>query len=257
MKNAWLFIALILFAACSRKAAVSASGGSGGSGSGKNNLLVTKETNVAKSHGRADKIEFDGSNNVFDLVQKNAAFFDGREIVIIVQGNNNIIKLYNTNLVDMSAPGMDTLLLVGDHTKYVMDVRNKIVLKDKHLKADTIQMQQKSFSATDFSTDFKSTDMRIKMLTDRLSTNDPEAFYDLANLYQYEVNTKEGTLKAIEYYEYAATYNHLEAIRKLGDIFANGTFDLSKNLKKAQYFFTLGANLGDSYSKERLAELQK
>ncbi len=257
MKRGWLIIAPLVLLGCTRKTTTTVASGPKASGSGKNNLIVAKETNVFKSKESGDKIEFKGSNNVFDLVQKNAAYFDGREVVIIVQGNNNIIKLYNKNLVDMTAPGMDTLLLIGDHTKYIMDVNNRIVLKNYNLKADTIMMQSKSFSPADFSSAFKEPDYHINSLTARLNTNDPEAFFELAKLYQYEVDNKEAILKAIELYEYAATQNHIESIRKLGDIFLNGTFDLSRNPKKAQYFFTLGANLGDSYSKERLEEIRR
>ena len=255
MKNIWLLFAFLCITGCSQKANTSIATNSKIADPSKNNVIAAKETNVFKSKGGNDKIEFKGSNNIFDLIQKNAAYFDGREMVVIVQGNNNIIKLYNTNLVDMSAPGMDTLLLIGDHVKYIMDVNNKVVLKKKSLKADTIEMQQKQFSTLDFSNDFSKTDYRIKSLTDQLNTNNPEAFYELAKLYQYEVDNKQAILKAIELYEYAAAQNHVDAIQKLGDLFANGTFDLTKNLKKAQYFFTLGANLDDSYSKERLAEL--
>ena len=255
MNIKWLLLVSGILAGCSQKTTPSATKVSNEVESGKNNLIVTKETNVLKK-GTGDKIIFEGSNNIFDLVQENASYFDGREVVVIVQGNNNIIKLYNQNIVDKSSSGVDTLLLIGGHTKYVMDVNNSVVLKRPGMKADTILMQPKSFTPADFSQDFNETDYRIKSLTERLATNEPEAFYELAKLYQYEVADKQASLKAIELYEYAAANNHLEAIRNLGDIFANGTFDLKPNIPKAQYYFTLGANLNDLYSKERLDELR-
>src|SRR5688572_5865572 len=226
LKNLTTFLIItFLLGSCSHKTTTSVTGNDKASETSKNNLVVTKETNVLKK-GTGDKIEFNGSNNLFDLIQKNAAFFDGKEMVIIVQGNNNIIKLYNRNLVDMSAPGMDTLLLIGNHTKYVMDVNNKIALKDKSITADTVVMKQKQLTSADFNKDFSETDNRIKYLTSQLATNDPEAFYELAKHYHYEIDNKQADLKAVELYEYAAAQNHIESIQKLGVIFANGTFNL-------------------------------
>ena len=227
------------------------SGNKGNSGSGTLNF----------GSGGNDEIIFKGNNNLFEIISKNAAFFDQHHEVIIIEGDNNIIKLYNVNLVDMRGPGSDTLMLVGNNQKYVMDVSNSVVLKKQPSKTQTIRMETEPVSASSFTSDFdksKALQLMLENYREGLAAGDPDTYFRLAKVYHFglDEDIEPSITKAIDLYQYAAVKNHLESICKLGEIYANESLFIKTDKVKAIYYFTLGANLDDEYSKERLQELR-
>ena len=207
--------------------------------------------------GGGAEISFEGSNNLLEMISENAGYFDASHKVIIVKGNNNIIRLYHVSLVDMNAPGADTLILVGNQQKYVMDLNNSVPLKKQPSKTETINMETSPIPASTFSSDFSKTERMQNMLAnyqEGLAAGDPETYLRLAKIYHFglDEDLEPSLPKAIDLYEFAAVKNNLEAIRALGEIFANEQPDKLK----AIYFFTLGDNLDDDYSKDRLQDLR-
>src|SRR5688572_27085279 len=156
MKPFYLITAVacsLLFSACSATKQTSTAAKTS---SGKNNVVSASQTKTVSSNGTGgnDEIIFKGNNNLFEIISKNAAFFDQHHEVIIIEGDQNIIRLYNVNLVDMRGPGSDTLMLVGNQQKYVMDVSNTLVLKKKPTKTQTIRMETEPVPVSTFMADF-------------------------------------------------------------------------------------------------------
>ena len=223
---------------------------------GRNNVVTTQRDGVIDLNG-SGSLKITGSNNLIDIISENSAYFSNRDVVVVVQGDNNIITLYNRNVIDLSAPGMDKLVFMGDNEKFALSTQNNIILKKQKLHVDTVTVNPEPVSASSYQPDLEYTAEELKALEAGLNAGDPETYFELAKTYQFEIDKPEAILKAIELYEFAAAKNHILAIRNLGDIYANGSFDLKPNLQKALYFFTLGANQQDEYSQQRLEELRK
>jgi Sel1 repeat len=252
MKNIACVLAIIFLAGCvAHKKSKSVS-----KSDDKNNVLSVTKSGIVKTSG-GDKVIFDGSNNLFELIQHNAIYFDKSHDVIIVKGDGCIIKLYNINIVDMRDKGTDTLVLVGNKVKYVMVVKDEIALKKPINKPDTVEMKYKVFEAKKYEKDFDDNESKwnvTKELFVKIKNNDAHAYYELADVYNYGIEgVPVSTDKAVDLYEYGAVRNDIQSIRRLGDIWFNGTFDKSPDKIKGRYYYKLGAQLGDSYCLEMLA----
>lgn len=218
---------------------------------GKNNVI--KETKIGKvtENGGQDKIIIEGTNNIFDVIKNNASYFDNLKDVIIIKGNGNIIKLYNTNIVDMRKQGNDTIVFEGNNARYVMSLSDNIVTERGGNHIDTVQMIDKPFDVEKLKKDFPIGNEKagsIGDLINRIQKGDWEAFYELGDIYLFGLGRNEiSSQKAIELYEYGVIKKEIKSIRKLGDIWFNGTDDIEKDRIKAKYFYSLGAQLGDKY----------
>jgi TPR repeat protein len=94
---------------------------------------------------------------------------------------------------------------------------------------------------------------KLVRLIIRIKKGDWEAFYDLGDIYLFGLGRNEiSSQKAIELYEYGVIKKDIKSIRKLGDIWFNGTDDIEKDRIKAKYFYSLGVQLGDKYCKDML-----
>lgn len=224
----------------------------------KNNVISVTDLGGVKRSGKGDEIIFEGSNNIFELIQKNSSYFDKSHDVIIIKGNGNIIKLYNTNIVDMRGDGGDTLILVGDKVKYVFSVTDKVILKKSNFKVDSVTMKSKLFESKEFESDFRNNESKMNLansLFQRIKTGDASAYFELAEVYNYGIdNTPISTDKAIDLYEYGVVQNEIQSIRRLGDIWFNGTFDKKADKVKSRYYYKLGTLLGDEYCREMLSK---
>lgn len=219
------------------------------------------EVSQISGSGGNDKVIFRGSHNLYKVISKNAAYFDKHHDVIIIEGDNNIIRLYNVNLVDMRGAGADTLILVGNKQKYVLDVSNTLALKKQPSQTSTILMQTEPYPVATLSSDFDNSEPMKNLLDnyrEGLAVGDPDTYFRLAKMYHFglDEDLEPSIKKAVDLYEYAAVKNHLEAIRSLGDIYANESLDFKPDKVKAIYYFTIGASLDDDYSKQRLQELR-
>ena len=103
--------------------------------------------------------------------------------MIIIKGNNTIIRLINENVLDISNGKSDTLVIVGNNQKYVVDIKNPVSLNGKKLKVDTVQIEEPH--------------------SDLYDLNDP-SLYDIAESYLFGTGRDQSTMKAIELYEFAA-----------------------------------------------------
>lgn len=79
------------------------------------------------------------------------------------------------------------------------------------------------------------------------TTNEPQYYYQLGEMYNYGIGTKILPNKAIELYKFAAAKNHLLSIRRLGDLYNFGKFSLKPNAQLARYYYARGKQLGDMY----------
>lgn len=224
----------------------------------KNNVVSVTDLGGVKKSGVGHEIIFEGSNNIFEMIQKNSSYFDKSHDVVIIKGNGNIIKLYNSNIVDMKGDGGDTLILVGDKVKYVYSVTDKIILKKSNFKVDSVTMKSKLFESKEFESDFRNNESKMNLansLFERIKTGDASAYYELAEVYNYGIdNTPISTDKAIDLYEYGVVQNEIQSIRRLGDIWFNGTFDKKADKVKSRYYYKLGSLLGDEYCSEMLSK---
>jgi hypothetical protein len=189
-----------------------------------NNVAVAKSTN-SESINSDTEIKFVGSNNLFELISKNSFYFNQAHDVIIIKGNNTIIRLINENVADISDGKSDTLVIVGNNQKYVIDVRNSISLGSKKIKIDTVQLQN---------------------IPSEYESTDPASLYENAESYLFGVGKDQSTKKAIELYEFAATKNHVPSLQKLGYIFT-GKFGAERNRAKSLYYYKKGSALDDDY----------
>lgn len=231
-----------------------------------NNMIRVTSTNTVSNSAAHDEIIFEGKNNLFELVQKNSSYFDATHDVIIIKGDNTIIKLLNINIVDLRSVNTDTLVIVGDHQKYVMDVRNSIAITKDHVKTDVIHLKESSFDTSPFSQENIESELPVKIeyfdslvsakyaytyFVNGLKTEEPKYYYQLAEMYLYGLGVAESTAKAIELYEYAAAKDHILSQIKLGDIFT-GRFSVKTDKNKSLYFYRRCQALGETYCDEQV-----
>lgn len=222
-----------------------------------NAISVTGSSSAASAPEKEDEIIFEGSNNLFELVEMQAAYFDDARDVIIIRGNGNIIRLYNTAVLDLNSNRPDTLVLVGNKVKYLMCMAGEPKFKKSPQSIDTVQMQPEPLVAEAFLRDLEedqSYTYTIKGLLERIAAGEDEAYFELAEMYKYGIEgTPISTEKAIELYEWGAVRGDKMSIRRLGDLWTNGTFDKAADKTKGRYYYQLGAQLGDGYCREMLA----
>lgn len=222
-----------------------------------NNLVsVSGAGNIAA--GGKDKIIFEGSNNLFELVQNTPAYFDGSREVIVIKGNGNIIRFYHISLLDLNDSGSGKLVLLGDGVKYLMCIGPEPLLKRAPGTVDTVQMENTPFMPATYLADFQSEEsasLLIEGLLERIKKGEGEAYYELAEMYNYGLeNTPVSSEKAISLYEYGALRGDILSIRRLGDLWFNGSFDITANKAKGQFYYRMGAQLGDRYCQEMLTK---
>ena len=264
------FIAILL--ACKSSSTVSSSGQNNDNieTSKDNNVIAVSSTNTISNSNSGDEIIFEGKNNLFELVQENSSYFDETHDVIIIKGDNSIIKLLNINIVDLRSVSTDTLVIVGNNQKYVMDVRNSIATKKDIIETDVIHLKQSTFDTSPYSQENIESDIPVKIeyfdslvsakyaytyFSSRLKTEEPKYYYQLAEMYLYGLGVDESTAKAIELYEYAAAKDHMLSLIKLGDIFT-GRFSVKPDKNKSLYFYKRGQALGDSYCDDRVKSMK-
>ncbi|MCC2546596.1 sel1 repeat family protein [Hymenobacter sp. BT175] len=262
-------VVLSLLSACAASRTTAPAGkGSSANAPGDNNVIAHSSENVYSGVGGGKTI-FEGSGNLFEVVQQNAAYFDQPHDVVIIKGSNNLIRAYNINLVTLGGKGADTLVIVGNNVKYVVDVSNSLRLKKQGYRVDTVQLKTTPadvqrlagslspdayFNARDEDGNVE-TQSAIDYFTRELAFGNAQAYYELADIYHFGKGVPESTPRALELYEYAAVQNHIESIRKLGNIYRNGTFDFKPDRVKARYYYTLGRQLGDAYCADMLRQL--
>lgn len=263
-----LILVFVIFSSCKSTSGSSAKKSSGMKNEGSNNTLVQTSSHTVANTRSNDEIIFEGSNNLFELVQKNAAYFDGAHDVIIIKGDGNVIKLININILTLPKGSPDTLVIVGNNQKYVIDVNNSIVPGKKNVKVDTIDFKSASFEPLPEVREVIPHDSRIRLdyfdslvsaqyaytyFADKINTGEPEYYYQLAEMYLYGLGVEESPAKAIELYEFAAAKDHILSLRKLGDIY-RGKFSMKPNKDKSLYYYRRGQRLGDLYCDERIHE---
>ncbi|MDX5346774.1 MAG: hypothetical protein LPK19_05970 [Hymenobacteraceae bacterium] len=154
---------------------------------GANNVVSTTQTG-STTHAAAaeDEIIFKGNDNLFDMVQKNTHFFDQNHDVIIIEGSNNIIRLYNTNVLDLRGKGSDTLVIVGNKSKYVMDVNNQIALDNNKLTKATVKIEPQPLPLTLFEAEkTKLDEYQLQKLAETLASDNPELYYEMGQNFHY------------------------------------------------------------------------
>ena len=264
------FIAMLL--ACKSSSTVSSTGQNNDNieTSKDNNVIAVSSTNTISNSNSGDEIIFEGKNNLFELVQKNSSYFDETHDVIIIKGDNTIIKLININIVDLRSVNTDTLVIVGNNQKYVMDVRNSIATKNDITKTDVIHLKESTFDASPYSQDSIQNDRPVKFsyfdslvsvkyafnyFVNGLKTEEPKYYYELAEMYLYGLGVDESTAKAIELHEYAAAKDYIPSLIKLGDIFT-GRFSVKPDKNKSLYFYKRCQSLGESYCDEQVKKMK-
>lgn len=86
------------------------------------------------------------------------------------------------------------------------------------------------------------------------TTNQPQYYYQLGEMYNYGIGTQILPSKAAELYKFAAAKNHLLSIRRLGDLYKFGKFSLKPNGQLARYYYARGKQLGDMYCIQMLKQ---
>lgn len=230
------------------------------------NVLIVDSKNSRVSPNSNDEITFEGNNNLFELVQRNSSYFDEARDVIIIKGNNTIIRLINTNVLDLSTGQSDTLIIVGNNEKYVIDVNNSVVPSRKEVRTSIVNLKEEEFNSSLYANEQVGDDAPIRLgyfdkpvtakyaysyFFEKLSNGEPIYFYELAELYLYGIGVEQSSSKAIELYEYAAARDHVPSLAKLGTIFT-GTFEINRNRDKAIYYYKRCAALGDEYCKDQV-----
>ena len=173
------------------------------------------------------------------------------------------------NVLELPGNSSDTLIIVGDNEKYVIDVNGSILINDRSAKTDVVYLKDKSFDQSAYAADFVQNEKKIRLdyfdslvsaryaytyFSEKLSTGDPVYFYQLAEMYLYGLGVNESSTKAIELYEYAAVRNHVQSLTKLGDIFT-GKFGVKKNKDKSLYYYKRCSELGNQYCDDQIAKL--
>lgn len=227
-----------------------------------NNAVSVTDGNPAEGESSnspevGDEVIFEGSNNLFELVQTQAAYFDQVKDVIVVKGDGNHIKLYNASMVDMNTDRPDTLVLVGNRVKYVACLNGTPKLKRQPKSVETVQMAARPFATEAYLQDLDENEnytYMIKALLDRINAGEADAYYELGEMYKYGLEgTPVSIDKAVDLYEYGAVRGDKMSIRRLGDLWFNGTFEKAADKAKGRYYYTLGAQLGDQYCIDVLA----
>lgn len=233
------------------------------------NVVTIDSDNTKLGSNSKDEIIFEGTSNLFELIQRNSAYFDESHDVIIVKGSNTIVRLINVNVLDLSEKGSDTLVIVGDDEKYVIDINNSISTNRRSVKTDVVYLKDRPFDQSVFAADFVQNETKIRLdyfdslvtakyaynyFFERLSSGDPIYFYELAEMYLYGLGVDESAAKAIELYEYAAVRDHAPSLTKLADIFT-GTFGVKRNKEKALYYYKRCSGLGNQYCDDQIAKL--
>lgn len=223
-----------------------------------NNVIVSKSEN-SLNYGKEDKIIFEGSNNLFEIVNENSAFFDQHHQVIIVKANNSLIRLISVNVLTLGE-GSDTLVIVGDKEKYVVDTRDEIILPGG-MRADTVYMAEPKEAgylavANDFVRDERiklayfdtlvSAPFAFKHFQKLASEGDPVGYFELGELYLYGVGVEESTVKALDLFEYAAVKNHMGSLMKLGELYS-GKFGIREDRARSLYYYNRCRDMGSAY----------
>ena len=263
------FIAILL--ACKSSSTVSSSGQNKEDEKLKdNNVIAVSSVNTISNSNSKDEIIFEGKNNLFELIQENSSYFDETHDVIIIKGDNTIIKLLNINIVDLRSVSTDTLVIVGNNQKYVMDARNSIVTKKDIIKTDVIHLKESTFDVSSYSQESIQNDRPVKFsyfdslvsvkyaynyFVNGLKTEEPKYYYELAEMYLFGLGVDESTAKAIELHEYAAAKDYIPSLIKLGDIFT-GRFSVKPDKNKSLYFYKRCQSLGESYCDEQIKKMK-
>ncbi|WP_345161214.1 hypothetical protein [Nibribacter koreensis] len=227
---------------------------------GHNNQVQVITTGTPSGSGGGTRVVFKGSNNLLEVIQHNPVFFDSpARDVLIIEGDGNVIRLYNASLVDMKPELAKTLVLVGNKQKYVVSLSGEVPLKRQPVSIDTVFMETRPLQAATYTQDLQHNTEGleyVKKYLAKIALGEAQAYYDLAQVYHLGLHDVPVAMdKAIALYEYGATRQDIESIRRLGDLYANGTFDTPPNLQKARYYYSLGAQLKDEYCQKYLAEL--
>lgn len=221
MKSKFIFIPLLIgLIACKPSSTVKTEKAKANT----NNVVSAKSVNSSGTNSDTE-IKFEGNNNLFELINKNSSYFNEAHDVIIIKGNNTIIRLINENVLDFGNGKSDTLVIVGDNQKYVVDVKNTFSLDGKKVKTETIQ---------------------LPINTSEYANMSPPALYEMAESYLFGAGKDQSTEKAIELYEYAAVKDHIPSLVKLGYIYT-GQFDVERDKMKSLYYYKRGSALGDNY----------
>jgi len=231
-----------------------------------NNIVTVQKDNTVSNS--KDEIIFDGSGNLIEIIQKNAQYFDQTHDIIILKGDGNIIRLYNINILDLRTDKTDTLIIVGNREKYVLNASN-MVATDRTLEPDTIALKGQSVNIDLYSQDIQEESeneekIALYYFDEKVTTRYAFDFflrgtqngkldcsYELAELYLYGIGVEASIEKAIELNEYAAAKDYIPSIRRLAEIYS-GKFGSSANQELKLYYLKRGSMLGDSYCKELL-----
>ncbi len=236
-----------------------------------NNLLITHSENNEQSPSTGTTYIFEGSNNIIEIILKNN-YLDSGHDVVIVKGNNMNLRFIRINTTLLKPTQLDTLIIVGDNQKYILDNSFSFPLDTlgKDLKTVTVNLPEESMvkKYEDVFARENLKDAKLKIRTsyfeqpvtieyaynyflEKLSTGDPEYFYQMGEFFLYGIGVEQSLIKAVELYEFAAMKNHIPALTKLGLIYS-GNFESKPNLAKARFYLKLCASLGEDFCKEQL-----
>ena len=223
--------------------------------SGSNNLVSVSGA-AGPATGEQTKIVFEGSNNLFELIQNNAAYFDGSRELIVIKGNGNLIRFYHRSLLELNSEGRGSLILLGEGVNYFMCIGPEPPLNRTPGSVDTLHMENTPLQTAVYLPERQeesSSYLLIEGLLERIKQGEADAYYELAEVYNYGLeNTPVSSEKAIALYEYGAQRGDILSIRRLGDLWFNGSFDKKANKAKGYFYYRIGTQLGDRYCQEML-----
>ncbi|OJJ22208.1 hypothetical protein BKI52_09215 [marine bacterium AO1-C] len=263
-----------------------------------NNVVVVKgkRSPWIQRKGSAQVI-FQGKNNLLQVMLNKQSITNEGNQVIVIKGNGNTIKIDSADVANarfMRSANGDTLVIMGNQQRFV--VKNGQIMvptNQEDAKTDTLQIKTTPFQRNRYLPDFAEQIAgghkahfpyfhglrEIKFAIDYFimkieQEQDPESYFELAEMYRLGIGTAKCLKKAIVLYEYAAVQKHRLAIRRLGDLYYRGvtlkktiftkskkdqkTIECSlvhKNHKLAKFFYTQGSQIGDSYCTAMLNEL--
>jgi TPR repeat protein len=94
----------------------------------------------------------------------------------------------------------------------------------------------------------------LKTLLAKAAKNDPEAQYQMGQVYYKNEKEFDHFRQAFMWFETAANSGHVRAMIALADMLQVGE-GCNKNLKRATNWYKTAADMGDATAKERLAQL--
>lgn len=239
---------------------------------GNNTVEINNKNSEFLVTNHESKIIFNGQNNKIVFEYLNSYFnTDNNKDIIIIEGNGNTIRLSHKKVIDNTKKDIDTIVITTNESyieiinKYLIDNNSDTTTKrynviDNFSFKDVSNMSYIQDSVT-LENKITGKWMLAKDVFDfylnlSLKGNDNAMFY-LGQFYEMGIGIQKDLKKAEYFFKMASNKGNTDAQTSLAYLYENEIIEIPEGKFQAIELYKKAASKGNSYAIERLKELNK